>query len=241
MPSVVLVEGRGDSDSRSTTGTAQIPARLVSKAAQRRQRSSVARGIGAGCAHSESGLGWSELRPDEFVDQFELGTGFGGIVYQSIHAPTGTVMARKVMSSRISSSKIQQSLIAELATLQKCRSKNIVTFYGAFLSEMQVSLAMELMDVGSLDWVCRTVGPIPESILSQIVYEVLTGLVYLHHEHNIMHRDMKPSNILLNSKGEVKLCDFGESIELVNSLAKSLVGTTGYMAVRALSGLLADC
>lgn len=47
----------------------------------------------------------------------------------------------------------------------------------------------------------------------------------------MIHRDLKPSNILVNSIGGVKLCDFGDSVELINSKAGSVVGTMGYMAV----------
>ena len=177
-----------------------------------------------------------ELRPAEFVDISEIGSGFGGIVYKSIHAPSGQVMARKVINSRIWSAKTRKSLAAELATLQKCQSDNIVRYFGAFVSDMQVSIALEFMDIGSLDWVCRTAGPLPEPILALVAKAVLQGLAYLHRELNTIHRDLKPSNILLNSRGQVKLCDFGESIELVNALAKSLVGTTGYMAPERVRG-----
>lgn len=61
--------------------------------------------------------------------------------------------------------------------------------------------------------------------------QVLNGLVYLRDNFNIIHRDVKPSNILVNSAGEIKLCDFGVSGELTNSLANTFVGTRSYMAV----------
>ena len=46
-----------------------------------------------------------------------------------------------------------------------------------------------------------------------------------------MHRDVKPSNILVNSGGEIKICDFGVSGQLIDSMANSFVGTRSYMSV----------
>lgn len=60
--------------------------------------------------------------------------------------------------------------------------------------------------------------------------QILQGLNYLHSKKTI-HRDIKPSNILLSREGIVKLCDFGVSGELVNSLAGTFTGTSFYMAV----------
>jgi mitogen-activated protein kinase kinase len=45
-------------------------------------------------------------------------------------------------------------------------------------------------------------------------------------------RDVKPSNILVNSRGEIKICDFGVSGQLIDSMANSFVGTRSYMSVR---------
>lgn len=174
--------------------------------------------------------------PREFKDLEELGCGFGGVVFKSLHLPTGRVMARKLVNSRIGSTKIRKSLTAELMTLQRCNHPNIVTCYGAYLSDMQICITMEYMDLGSFDWIRRKVGPIVEPILATMTKSVLQGLIYLHNQLNIIHRDLKPSNILFNSQGQVKLCDFGESIELVNSLARSMVGTTGYMAPERIRG-----
>lgn len=63
------------------------------------------------------------------------------------------------------------------------------------------------------------------------VHQVLKGLSYLRDKHAIMHRDVKPSNILVNSGGEIKICDFGVSGQLIDSMANSFVGTRSYMSV----------
>uniref|UniRef100_A0A914CXV3 mitogen-activated protein kinase kinase n=1 Tax=Acrobeloides nanus TaxID=290746 RepID=A0A914CXV3_9BILA len=66
-----------------------------------------------------------------------------------------------------------------------------------------------------------------EDILGFIALEILAALSYCKAK-NIIHRDVKPKNILLNRKGEVKLCDFGESRFLIDSLASTFVGTVDY-------------
>lgn len=73
-------------------------------------------------------------------------------------------------------------------------------------------------------------------VLGKIAEAVLGGLKYLYEAHRIMHRDIKPSNILLNSKGQIKLCDFGVSSELENSVADTFVGTGTYMAPERIQG-----
>ena len=88
----------------------------------------------------------------------------------------------------------------------------------------------------SLDWVSRTFGPVRVDVLGKISEAVLGGLAYLYSAHRIMHRDLKPSNILVNSKGNIKLCDFGVSSELEGSIAETFVGTGTYMAPERIQG-----
>lgn len=90
---------------------------------------------------------------------------------------------------------------------------------------------MELMDRGSLDDVYKKNGPVSPEVLGKITVAVVSGLTYLYDVHRIIHRDVKPSNVLVNSAGQIKICDFGVSGELINSVADTFVGTSTYMSV----------
>ena len=71
---------------------------------------------------------------------------------------------------------------------------------------------------------------LPEVFYAKVSLAVLEALSYMR-QHKLMHRDIKPDNILLNSDGEIKLCDFGLSGFTENSVCKSFVGCHLYMPV----------
>lgn len=145
---------------------------------------------------------------------------------------SGIVMAMKEMRLELDDAKFQ-SIIMELDVLHRCISPHIVDFYGAFFQEGAVYICMEFMDGGSID---KLYGDgIPEGVLQKITYSTTLGLKSLKEEHNIIHRDVKPTNILVNSKGQVKICDFGVSGNLVASIAKTNIGCQSYMAPERIS------
>ncbi|KAL4861495.1 hypothetical protein BDV12DRAFT_64769 [Aspergillus spectabilis] len=177
-----------------------------------------------------------DLRSEDLVTLKELGAGNGGTVSKVMHASTKVVMARKII--RVDAKEnVRKQILRELQVGHDCNSPNIVTFYGAFQNEARdIVLCMEYMDCGSLDRISKDFGPIRVDVLGKITESVLAGLVYLYEAHRIMHRDIKPSNVLVNSRGNIKLCDFGVATETVNSIADTFVGTSTYMAPERIQG-----
>lgn len=157
----------------------------------------------------------------------ELGRGNYGTVTKVLHTPTGIIMAMKEVRLELDDSKFRQILM-ELEVLHKCNSPYIVDFYGAFFVEGAVYMCMEFMDGGSLDKIYG--DGVDEEHVKYIAASVIRGLKELKEGHNVIHRDVKPTNILVNTAGKVKLCDFGVSGNLVASLAKTNIGCQSYMA-----------
>ncbi|KAG8923224.1 hypothetical protein FRC03_010310 [Tulasnella sp. 419] len=80
------------------------------------------------------------------------------------------------------------------------------------------------------------VGGLPEDVMARVVGSMVRGLRFLKEKLNVMHRDVKPTNVLLNLKGQVKLCDFGVSGQLEKSMAKTNIGCQSYMAPERIHG-----
>lgn len=176
-----------------------------------------------------------DLRAEDIKVLSELGSGNGGTVSKAQHIPTGLIMARKVIPIE-AKKEVRKQIVRELHIMHDCNFPHIVSYYGAFLNEGDVVMCMEYMDKKSLDRISKKYGPISESIIGKITEAVVEGLDYLYEQHRIIHRDVKPSNVLVNSQGQIKLCDFGVSGELNNSIADTFVGTSTYMSPERIQG-----
>ncbi|EGR28069.1 mitogen-activated protein kinase kinase 1, putative [Ichthyophthirius multifiliis] len=132
----------------------------------------------------------------------------------------------------------QKQLIWEIKTLFSCNSQYIVQYYCAFYYEGTLNIILEYMDQGTLDSILKKAGKVNETIIKYVTYQILKGIQYLHKELKIIHRDIKPGNVLVNSQGEIKISDLGICGQVNGTLDQknTFVGTTIYMSPERLAG-----
>ena len=172
---------------------------------------------------------FSSFSMEDMVRLGEIGVGVSGTVYIVEHKSSKLKMAAKMMKWNPQLEE-QKRILMDLKTMSIQRSEYIVFYYGSLIVEDSVWLYMELMDT-CLDKVLKRYGPLPEEIVGKVVVATLNALHYLKSVHGIIHRDVKPSNILINNLGQIKICDFGISKQLVESCAGTRgAGPTAYIS-----------
>ncbi|XP_033215430.1 dual specificity mitogen-activated protein kinase kinase 6 [Belonocnema kinseyi] len=174
------------------------------------------------------------VEADDLETLCVLGRGAYGVVDKMKHKQSGTIMAVKRITMTVNTQEEKRLLMDLDISMRSSACPYTVEFYGALFREGDVWICMEVMDM-SLDKfymkVYQNGKSIPEDILGKIAFAVVSALHYLYSQLRVIHRDVKPSNILINRKGEVKICDFGISGYLVDSVAKTVdAGCKPYMA-----------
>ena len=131
----------------------------------------------------------------------DLGNGTCGHVVKMRHKQTGKVIAVKQMR-RTSNSDENKRIIMDLDVVLKSHDcEHIVLCLGCFITEADVWICMELMATCFDKLLKQLKQPIPEAICGKVAVSTLKALNYLKDRHGVIHRDVKPSNILLDSSG----------------------------------------
>ncbi len=189
------------------------------------------------------------LRLKNLIKVREVGRGSSGVVYRVQDRQSSRVWALKEVLLQADEEK-RRMTIDELRTAYGINHAHIVSCHEVFYSRGVFSLVMDYMDGGSLLDSLKAAGGrlMPLDALAHVGRSISLALMYLHEDVGVVHRDVKPGNILLSSSGEVKLADLGictrpgelralsSSVDGEAAPATAWVGTVTYMSPERLTG-----
>ncbi|KAI0140674.1 mitogen-activated protein kinase [Pestalotiopsis sp. NC0098] len=151
-----------------------------------------------------------------------IGQGSFGCVYLALHAITGELLAVKQVETPSPGANSQsdsrkksmiEALKREISLLRSMQHPNIVQYLGCSSSQEHLNIFLEYVPGGSVQTMLNSYGALPEPLVRSFVRQILQGLSYLHNQ-DIIHRDIKGANILVDNKGTIKISDFGISKKL---------------------------
>ncbi|EPB85995.1 STE/STE11/CDC15 protein kinase [Mucor circinelloides 1006PhL] len=157
-----------------------------------------------------------------------IGKGQFGSVYRTLDLATGEVVAVKQV--KVDDEDLYKDMIKEVNILKTLSHKNIVKYIGFIPNQYNLNIVLEYAENGSLMSTLKAFGAFPEKLVASFCSKILNGLSYLH-ENQVVHCDLKAANILTTKTGDVKLTDFGVSLNLKKTVdAADISGTPNWMA-----------
>jgi serine/threonine protein kinase len=176
-----------------------------------------------------------ELERDTDGQEVLLGAGAQGQVVRGRMVQTQEPVSVKVVRASVDSPSTCKEIVNEIRAMMAVDSPNLVKLHGAYVAERGlIHIVREFFDIGSLNgFIRRMLKPrgmrtVPPEMIANFSVQIATGLGSLHSK-NIVHRDVKPENVLINMKGEVKVADFGISRSVDTSKVQ---GMQDYMIIR---------
>ncbi|KER30102.1 hypothetical protein T265_03369 [Opisthorchis viverrini] len=144
----------------------------------------------------------------------KIGEGTYGKVYKARNRDTHEIVALKRVRLENDDEGIPSSAFREICLLKELKHKNIShhpyssRLFDVLLSESRLTIVFEYCDQDLKKYFDSCNGEIDQKTVKLFMYQLLRGLQFCHN-HNVLHRDLKPQNLLINDNGELKLADFG--------------------------------
>nr|XP_005313976.2 serine/threonine-protein kinase 17A-like [Chrysemys picta bellii] len=188
----------------------------------------------------------TRIRTDRFADNYtllgrELGRGKFAVVKKCLEKATGREFAAKFLRKRRKGEDCRLDIINEIAVLElAARSPHVVDLHEVYETPAEIVLVLECAAGGEIFQQCvaEQDEAFTEQDVIRLVRQILRGVAYLH-QHNVVHLDLKPQNILLTSSsplGDIRIVDFGLSrrVDAMREV-REILGTPEYVAPEVLS------
>ncbi|KAH7926017.1 hypothetical protein BV22DRAFT_388481 [Leucogyrophana mollusca] len=160
-----------------------------------------------------------------------IGRGQFGTVYRALNLNTGQMVAvKRIRLEGLKEDEVTQ-LMREVDLMKRLSHPSIVKYEGMARDEDTLNIVLEYAESGSLGQTLKAFGKLNERLVASYVVKILEGLHYLH-GCDVVHCDLKAANILTTKTGNVKLSDFGVSLNLraMEREIKDVAGTPNWMA-----------
>ena len=166
-----------------------------------------------------------------------LNSGGTATVYFGVDLLTGMPVAVKELKANMFKSEfVRNKFIEEANQYLYLDHPNIVKLYDFIITDENHYLVMEYVDGKNLyEYMTVVTGPLPLQNVALFMNEVLSALEYVHN-YDLVHLDVKPSNIMLSSHNRVKLVDFGISQDKTSSEINRAIGSPSYMSPEQIQG-----
>ncbi|KAJ7316047.1 hypothetical protein JRQ81_002209 [Phrynocephalus forsythii] len=152
-------------------------------------------------------------RMDTFQDVFQkvekIGEGTYGVVYKARNKETGQLVALKKIRLDSETEGVPSTAIREISLLKELKHPNIVRLLDVVHSQKKLFLVFEYLNQDLKKYMdsSHTAG-LSTNLIKSYLYQLLQGVSFCH-SHRVIHRDLKPQNLLINEMGAIKLADFG--------------------------------
>ncbi|NXW90021.1 CDK3 kinase, partial [Alopecoenas beccarii] len=150
---------------------------------------------------------------DAFQEVFQkvekIGEGTYGVVYKARNKRTGQLVALKKIRLDSETEGIPSTAIREISLLKELKHPNIVRLLDVIHSQKKLYLVFEYLNQDLRRYMDSSqTGELPLSMVKNYLFQLLQGVSFCH-SHRVIHRDLKPQNLLINEAGTIKLADFG--------------------------------
>merc|ERR1712117_1015862 len=155
--------------------------------------------------------GKDPVRLDDFVKIEKIGEGTYGVVFKGRNKKTGEIVGMKKIRLESEEEGVPSTAIREISLLKELQHPNIVCLQDVIMQENRLYLIFEFLTMDLKKYMDTSVSEnemISKTLVKSYTYQILQGMLFCH-QRRVLHRDLKPQNLLIDKNGAIKLADFG--------------------------------